>query len=108
MDNNIKDKENNKNAGNGPPPPTTKFIGGNLNLSGKIFDVGSREAIHYFTETVKSIADYVGQEYTHGRDIRFMIENLSDFNLVRPDDPDENANQYEIESWKKQLDLFWR
>jgi len=44
---------------------------GNLflnNLQGKIFDVSSQDAIHQFAETVKAIADYMGQEYTH-RDV---------------------------------------
>jgi hypothetical protein len=59
-------------------------------------------------DTLKAIADFVGQEYTHGGDIRYMIENLSDYKFVRPDDPAINANQYTIESWKKQLDLYWK
>jgi len=37
-----------------------------------------------------------------------MIENMTDYNFVRPGDPPANANQYEVESWKKQLDLFWK
>jgi hypothetical protein len=44
-------------------------MGGNQSLSGKVFEVTSREAIHQFAKTLKSIADYVGQEYTHGGDI---------------------------------------
>ncbi len=59
-------------------------------------------------ETVKVIADCVGQEYTHGGDIRFMIKNLTDFNFAWPADPLANAIEYEKESWKKQLDLFWK
>jgi hypothetical protein len=55
-----------------------------------------------------AIADYVGQEYTHGGDIRCMIENFKDFNFVRPADPQANAGQFENESWKKELDLFWK
>lgn len=27
---------------------------------------------------------------------------------MRPADPPANANKYEKESWKKQLDLFWK
>jgi hypothetical protein len=57
---------------------------------------------------MKAIADYVGQKYTHRGDIRYMIENLVDYNFVRPADPQNGANQYEIEWWKKQLDLFWK
>jgi hypothetical protein len=37
-----------------------------------------------------------------------MIENLEDFNLPRPEDPPNNASQFAIKSWKKQLDLFWK
>ncbi len=37
-----------------------------------------------------------------------MIENLEDYRFARPTDPEENLNQYEVESWKKQLDLFWK
>jgi len=44
-------------------------------LRGKIFDVTSREAVHQFSDTLKAIADYVGQQYTHGGDVRIMIEN---------------------------------
>jgi hypothetical protein len=73
-----------------------------------VFEVTSREAIHLFAKTLKSIADYVGQEYMHGGGIRFMIENLDDFRFVRPQNPDPNVHQFEVESWKKQLDLFWK
>ena len=44
----------------------------------------------------------------HGGGIRFMTKNLPDYNFVRPADPPTGANQYEIESWKKQLDLYWK
>jgi hypothetical protein len=44
-------------------------VGGNQSLLGKVFEVTSREAIHQFFETLKAIADFVGQEYTHGGDI---------------------------------------
>jgi hypothetical protein len=100
-------KENNRNAGN-TIGGNKKFMGGNQSLSGKVFEVTSRESIHHFAKTLKSIAYYVGQEYTHGGDIRFMIENLDDFRFVRPQNPDSNAHQFEVESWKKQLDLFWK
>ena len=73
-------KENNRNAGN-TIGGNKKFMGGNQSLSGKVFEVTSRESIHHFAETLKSIAYYVGQEYTHGGDIRFMIENLDDFSV---------------------------
>jgi len=49
-----------------------RFVGGNSSLSRKIFDVSSRDAIHQFADTLKAIADYVGQAYTHGGDTRFM------------------------------------
>jgi hypothetical protein len=104
-------KENNRNAYNttgGYKGGTRKFAGGNTNLQGKVFEITSKDAVHQFAETVKAIADYVGQEYTHGADIRFMIENMADYNFIRPADPPANANEYEKESWKKQLDLFWK
>jgi hypothetical protein len=104
-------KENNRNAQNitgGYKGGARKFAGGNTNLQGKVFEITSKDAVHQFAETVKAIADYVGQEYTHGGDIRFMIENMADYNFVRPADPPANANEYEKESWKKQLDLFWK
>jgi hypothetical protein len=37
-----------------------------------------------------------------------MIENMRDFNFVRPQDPPDNASQFDIRSWKKQLDLYWK
>jgi hypothetical protein len=37
-----------------------------------------------------------------------MIENLKDYNFIRPADPDSDTNQYEVESWKKQLDMYWK
>jgi hypothetical protein len=101
-------KENNKNAGN-TQPNKKKFVGGNINLQEKTFELtSSRDCVHQYAETVKAIADYVGQEYTHGGDIRFMIENLQDYNFTRPPDPPNGASQYEIESWKKQLDMYWK
>jgi hypothetical protein len=101
-------KENNKNLQNVQQEYKKKFMGGNTNLSGKIFDVMSRDAVHQFSETIKAIADYVGQEYTHGGDIRYMIENLTDYNFVHPQNPEDEEDQFEIESWKKQLDQYWK
>jgi hypothetical protein len=89
-------EENNENAGN-IPGGNKKFIGGNQNLSGKTFEVTNREAIHQFSETLKAIADYVGQEYTHGGDICYMIENLVEYRFVRPQNLDPNAHQYETQ-----------
>jgi hypothetical protein len=57
----------------------------------------SQESVRQYTETLKAIADYVGQEYKHGRDIRYMIKNMTDYVLVRPQDPMDNASQFEIE-----------
>jgi hypothetical protein len=37
-----------------------------------------------------------------------MIENVCDYNFSSPTDPAPEANPYEVESWKKQLDLFWK
>jgi hypothetical protein len=70
--------------------------------------VTSRDAVHQFADTLKAIADYVGQYYTHGGDVRFMIENLTDFTFVRPPNPQNANDQYELESWKKQLDIHWK
>jgi len=64
------EKENNSNTGN--TTQNREQHGGRKfilnNLQGKIFDVSSQDAIHQFAETVKAIADYMGQEYTH-RDV---------------------------------------
>jgi hypothetical protein len=69
-----------------------------MNLAGKTFELTSlRDCVHQYAETVKAIADYVSQEKTHGGDIRFMIENLQDYNFVQPVDPPAGVNQYEIE-----------
>ena len=73
-------KENNKNAGNSQNTGRTqkkKFLGRNINLAGKTFELtSSRDCVHQYAETVKAIADYVSQEKTHGGDIRFMIETF--------------------------------
>jgi hypothetical protein len=71
------------------------------------FDVSSRDAIHQFADTLKAIADYAGQVYTHGGDIRFMIENLEDYNFIQPENPEDEDNTFEMVSWKKQLDIYW-
>ena len=110
---NMATKENNKNTGNiNQQKESTgvhkKFLGGNGHLHRKVYEVTSRDSIHQFMETTKAFADYVTQEFTHGGDIRYMIENLVDYNYVQPVDPPNNANQYEVELWKKQLDLFWK
>ena len=109
---NTASKENNKNVGiagaNGNLKQNKRFMGGNVGLQGKTFEITSKDSAHHFSETMKAIADYVGQEYTHGGDIRYMIENMKDFNFVRPQDPPDNAGQFDIESWKKQLDLYWK
>jgi hypothetical protein len=104
-------KENNKNLSNMNTSRDTfrkKFVGGNTSLAGRIFDISSKDAVHQFSETVKAIADYVGQEYTHGGDIRYMIENLEDYNFTRPANPADEEDQFEIKSWKKQLDQYWK
>jgi len=103
-------KENNKNAANARDcyGGSKRFTGANDSLKGKIFDVSSRDAVHQFADTLKAIADHVGQQYTHGGDVRFMIENLVDYTFVRPPNPQDNNDQYELESWKKQLDLHWK
>jgi hypothetical protein len=106
-------KENNKNSSN---INTKEYIGGgskkfteaNESLKGKVFDVTSREAVHQFADLLKAVADYVGQHYTHGGDVRFMIENLRDYTFIRPPNPQDAMDQYELESWKKQLDLHWK
>jgi hypothetical protein len=99
-------KENNKNTAN--KKYTNKFVGGNPKLHGKTFEISGKDAVHQFADTVKAIADYIGQEYPHGGDIRYMIENMADFNFVRPADSPAGVNEYEKDSWKKQLDLFWK
>ncbi len=69
-------KENNKNAtntngtNNNWSNSNKKFVGGNSQLQGKIFEITSRDSVHQFAETIKAIADYMGQEYTHGGDTR--------------------------------------
>jgi hypothetical protein len=68
--------------------------------------VTSRDAVHQFSETIKAIADYVGQEYTHGGDIRYVIENLTDYNFVCPENPEDKDDPFKMESWKKQLDQY--
>jgi uncharacterized LabA/DUF88 family protein len=37
-----------------------------------------------------------------------MIENMTDNHFIRPQDPSGNATQFEIESWKKELDMYWK
>lgn len=37
-----------------------------------------------------------------------MIENMEDYSYQWPADPDANVNEYEKESWKKQLVLYWK
>ena len=105
-------KENNKNlinANNGNGQKSNKrFMGGNISLQGKTFEISSRDVLRQFTETLKVIADYVGQEYKHGGDIQYMIENMTDYNFIRPQDPSGNATQFEIESWKKKLNMYWK
>jgi hypothetical protein len=106
--NNGKENKNTANTHGNKLGMTKKFLGGNTSLQGKIFEINARDAVHQFTDTMKAIADYVGQEYTHGGDIRFMVENLDDFILPRPDNPVDEDDRFEMESWKKQLDLYWK
>jgi hypothetical protein len=108
-------KENNKNASNAQGTQNyngskmnKKFLGRNSQLQGKTFEITSRDVVHQFADMIKAIADYVGQEYTHGGDIRFLIENFDVYNFIRPPDPTPNVDQFEIKSWKKQLDLYWK
>jgi hypothetical protein len=98
---NTGQKENNKNLGNTKTCKDTfrkKFVGGNASLAGRVFNISSKDAVRQFSETEKTITDYVGQENTHGGDIRYMIENLEDYNFIRPDNPEDEDDQFEIES----------
>jgi hypothetical protein len=112
MTTSMAQKENNKNSVNTGGKEyyggSKKSTGANELLRGKVFDVTSREAVHHFADTLKAIADYVGQQYTHGGDVCFMIENLTDYTFIRPLNPQNANDQYELESWKKQLDLHWK
>jgi hypothetical protein len=101
-------KENNQNRNNTNGYKAKRFIGGNLSLQGKVFEITAKDAVHQFAEMVKAIAHYVGQEYTHGGDIRYMVENLENFTLQRPENPADEDDLFEMESWKKQLDLYWK
>jgi hypothetical protein len=86
--------ENNKNAANTTGGyKAKKFMGGNTSLQGKVFEITTKDAVHQYAETLKAVADYVGQEYTHGGNIRYMIENMQDYNFIRPADHPDNANQ---------------
>ena len=95
-------KENNKNlinANNGNGQKSNKrFMGGNISLQRKTFEISSRDVVRQYTETLKVIADYAGQEYKHDGDIQYMIEKMTDYNLIKPQDPSGNATQFEIES----------
>ena len=35
-----------------------------------------------------------------------MIENLADYNFVCPENPENEDDSFEMESWKKQLDPY--
>jgi hypothetical protein len=37
-----------------------------------------------------------------------MVENFTDYNFQRPENSVNNKDPYELESWKKQLDLYWK
>jgi hypothetical protein len=63
-----------------------------------VFEISAKDAVHQFAETMKAIAYYISQEYMHG--------GMQDFNFVHPVDPLANANQFNVKSWEKQLDLF--
>jgi hypothetical protein len=108
----IAQTENNKNSANTGGKEyyrgSKKFAEGKELLRGKIFDVTLKEAVHQFADTLKAVVDYVGQQDTHGGDVRFMIENLTDYTFIRPPNPQNANDQYELESWKKQLDLHWK
>ncbi len=65
-------KENNKNAANASSGQqrymnNKKFLGGNINLQGKIFEINARDAVHQFAETIKAIADFRARIYTQWR-----------------------------------------
>jgi hypothetical protein len=85
MSTNQGGKEYNKNTANntggGVFKGNKKFSGRNVCLQGKVFGISMRDAVHQFSDTIKAIANNVGQEYTHGGDIRYMVENFADFNF---------------------------
>ncbi len=65
----TKGKENKytQNTGGGTYKSTKNFSGGNVTLQGKVFKISAQDVVHC-TDTMKAIDNYVGQEYTHGRD----------------------------------------
>jgi hypothetical protein len=53
-------------GGTGSQKQNKRFMGGNMSLQGKTFEITLKDSVHNFVETVKAIADYVGQEYIQG------------------------------------------
>ncbi len=105
-------KQINKNLGNTLQTKRKfrwkKIMGGNSNLEGKNFTSLQETQSTNFQKLPKGLQIMLVKSIPNGGDIQYMIENMSDLNLTRPIDPPDRANQYKVESWKKQLDLFWK
>ena len=71
----------------------TPFEGGIDDLKGHYYDCSSGKQADRYVNTTRQITEYVGREYKYGGDIRATIENMTLFNIPKPEDP---SDQYQL------------
>ena len=76
----------------------TKFDGRCEDLKGHVYDNNDgRVAADVYTRTTKEIADYVGQKYRQGGDIRSTIQNMRRRTFTRPPHPGPGADPADLQ-----------
>jgi hypothetical protein len=90
-----------------------KFVGQCEDLNGHIFDCedlnghifycSSAQGANVFTKSKQELAEYAGRSCKRSAEVRITIENLESATIPRPDDPAENASQWDQQIWDKMI-----
>ena len=98
--------QGNQKKGNVPWPTTSKFEGNCDALKGFIYDCSDNRQADRFTKTTLKIGEYVGSNYTRGKDISRLVETLKVPVIDMPAPPAEDANASVMRVWQKNIDKF--
>jgi hypothetical protein len=84
--------------------PQPKFKGRCDGIKGFVFDCADGKQSDCYNVAMKELAEYVGREYTHGGDIRWMIENTKLFTVLMSKDPPNNVKATAMRIWERIID----
>ena len=89
-------------------PIKQKFKGNYLDLEGNIFDCSDSNQDNTYITAIKIIAEYVGEEYKYGVEIRSLIENSQSFQIAMPTALDDNDTDLVKMIFNKKIDIYFK